>query len=264
MAVIKTEAVILRMTDFRESSKILTCYTRDYGKMALIAKGAKRLKSRIGGALDLLHHLAAVIYRRETREVQTLSSAEILHAFPGFQEDLDRFSLALAAAEFLDRVEPKEAPNPRLFRQFLETLRAMETAESAELLFLQFIWRWLEGAGFKPKLRRCLRCGQPPAGKFVYFSVAQGSYLCEKCLRPGEELPKILRKSVEILLYLRDSTTKAVAGQRFSADVLQPVAAITWRYLQYHTDISADLKSLRFLRKLKFSEKNGSRLYAKT
>jgi len=261
VAILKTEGIILRTVDFRESSKIVTCYTRDFGKLALIAKGAKRLKSRIGGALDLLNHVAIVLYRRETREIQTLSSAEILHTFPKLQEDLNRFSLALAAAEFVDRMEQKEVPNPKLFRQLIDTLQSMESAGSGELLLLQFIWRWLEGAGFRPKLRRCLRCGQPSRNGPVYFSVSRGGYYCEQCVSPEEDLLPLPQKSVELLLFLRDNIASKVAKLRVSPSIMQPALAVTWRYLQYHTELSHDLKSLQFLRRLKFYEKNGSGLY---
>ena len=262
MAILKTEGVIIRSVDFRESSKIITCYTRDYGKIALIAKGAKRQKSRLGGALDLLNQVAIVFYKKETRDVQTLSHAEILHSFPVEQGDLQRLSLALAVAEFLDRAEEKEHPNERLYVQLVAALRAIERAKQGELALLQFLWRWLEISGFKPKLRHCLRCARPLSGRWVYFSEEKGGYFCEQCVPAGAGFARIPAKSVELLLFLRDNRAESIVPVRFQKEHLIPAMDVTWRYLRYHTDLSRDLKALSFLKRLKYEEKNGSPLYA--
>ncbi len=262
MAILKTEGVIIRMLDFRESSKIVTCYTRDYGKIALIAKGAKRAKSRMGGSIDLLNHVAIIFYQKDTRELQTLSSIEILHSFPVFQQDLQRFSYALAAAEFLDRMEEKQHANVRVYAQLLEALHGFEKAENPELILLQFIWRWLDNAGFKPKLRRCLRCGHLPGKEPVFFSVQKGGYLCAKCYAGEENMQRISPRVVAFLLYLRDHRVDQVAQLKVNEQLLRVAREITWRFLGYHTDQSRDLKSLSFLKRIQGEEvKNGSQFY---
>ena len=84
MSIVKTEGLIIRVMDYLESSKIITCFTPDHGKISLLAKGAKRPKSRLGGSLDLLQHIALVYYQKDTRELQTLSQVDVISSFQTF------------------------------------------------------------------------------------------------------------------------------------------------------------------------------------
>ena len=74
-----TDAIVLRAIKYGDTSKIVTLYTRRFGKVAVIAKGARSAKSKFGSALEPMSLIQAVFYRKENREVQLLSQADLLH-----------------------------------------------------------------------------------------------------------------------------------------------------------------------------------------
>ena len=256
MNIIKTEGIIIRSQDYLESSKIVTCYTKDYGKVALIAKGARRPKSKFGGAIDLLHQVQLVYYLKENRELQTLSQADIFKSFHYFSSDISRFSLALAAAEIVIQLEMKEHPNPQLYSYFVETLTSIEKANNPELILYQFVWRWLETSGFRPKLRRCLKCGQFPANETVRFKFSLGGYYCSNCKFGTEGVIKISIECIHLILELRDSTPIQLVDKRIEDAILSEVKYIIWRFLQHHVEGIKELKALRFYKKISRTNEN--------
>ncbi len=251
MAIIKTDGIIIRCQDYLESSKIVTCYTRDQGKISLLAKGARRPKSRLGGALDVLLHVAIIYYQKETREMQTLGQAEILHSFRSFEKDLCRFSLATTATELVGQLEMKDDPNPALFRELLDTLQALEIATNPELILYRFTWRWLERAGFKPRLRRCLNCGSIPSAGPLKFRISRGGYFCRDCDCPFDDFLQISERCIRLMLQLRDNQLRALLQLQIPASLMGELKIITWDFLQYHVGKIKEIKSLSFLNRLR-------------
>lgn len=250
MNIIKTDGIILRSQDYLETSKIIVCYTKDQGKITLIAKGARRPKSKFGGALDLLNHIHLVYYSKENRELQLLSQAEIYFSFQSVSGDMSRLSLAMATAEMINQLELKEEPNTQLFGYLSETLTAIEKAKTPELILYQFIWRWLELSGFKPRLRRCLKCGQVPKGDRVIFKFSMGGYFCSTCFYASEETIRISTECIRLILELRDYGANQLMGKNKIGLQLGELKNITWRFLQHHVEGLRELKSLRFFEKI--------------
>jgi DNA repair protein RecO (recombination protein O) len=260
MAIIKTEGIVLRSQNYLESSKIVTIYGKESGKISLLAKGARRPKSQFGGGVDLLQHVALVYYHKDTRSLQTLSQVDILCHYKTLYRDLKRLSIALAAAEFVDRMEFKESTNPGLFAALLSAIEAIEKAHIPELILYQFLWRWLESAGFKPRLRRCQSCGSiPDRDATVCFQIAAGRYTCANCRDAAAESLVISSNVIRLVLHMRDNPAAALCQLRVREQTLMTLRQATWDFLHYHAEGIEHIKSLNFLGKIKSIELEGVR-----
>lgn len=124
--IVKTRAVVLRARRLGETSKLLTLYTEDEGKLRATAKGARKPKSRFGGALEWMTEVQVVCYLRDERDLQTLSDGDALRAFPRLLGDLERLSLGSAACELIDRLTVERDPNRRLYRCLSGVLAGLE------------------------------------------------------------------------------------------------------------------------------------------
>ena len=107
----KTEAVVLREVNYRDSIKIVTFYTKRYGKMSAIAKDAHNPESKYGSLFQPLNYLQIVFSRRESREMQYVSSSDFMKYFKSLTVDVERFSLSLSSASviFLQIKTPADA-----------------------------------------------------------------------------------------------------------------------------------------------------------
>ena len=126
MSLKKTNGIILKTRRQGETSKIITIYTRDYGKISLVAKGSRSIKSRHWGTLEPFTHIALVFYHKENRELQFLSQADIVQSFDPVRAQLGKMSLASIMCDLVNRVEVGEAVNPQLFGLLLDSITSLE------------------------------------------------------------------------------------------------------------------------------------------
>ncbi|RKY85203.1 DNA repair protein RecO [candidate division KSB1 bacterium] len=251
MAILKTEAIVLRMQEYGESSKILTLYTRDYGRLKVLAKGARRLKSRFGGVLDLINYITIVFYQKVTRDLPLLSQADLVRPFLHLREDLHRLALASALVELIDRTESGQMPNPRLFKLLVGCLIGIDESGNAEVYFDYFTLHFLGFAGFRPRLRRCLHCGQKPKGYVVNFQFRRGGYFCENCSSNNQEGGlQVSVATIHSLLALRDANFTTVGQFSFSQTIQREIEALFLYFLRYHVEGFRNSTSLEFLQRL--------------
>ena len=123
-----------------ETSRFATLYTEDLGELKITAKGARRIKSKFGAALELMSEIDAVFYVGKTRNIQTLSECSLVMDPPNVTQDLQRFSLANAALEMVDKITIEGEPNRRLFACLRGVLRGLQEVDvnQLEVLFWYF------------------------------------------------------------------------------------------------------------------------------
>ncbi len=250
MSLQKTEAIVLKSMKYGETSKILTLYSRKFGKIKVIAKGARGLKSRFAGALEPSNYIAIVYYEKENRDLQFLSQADIIETFAKKRQTLEKSSLAMAACELVDRLEIGMTPNPRLFKYLLETLRSLHTATTHPMnCFRAFQIHIFEIVGVKPNFKTCLHCKQPRDGE-ASFDIPRGGFYCDGCTQTrhaGMFLPKTV---LSILRQLQLSPIASLNGQLELPADQQLMDNFLLAYFKYHVDGFRELNSLKFLRQI--------------
>jgi DNA repair protein RecO (recombination protein O) len=125
----KAQALVLRTTDWSESSRIATLWTREFGKVRVLAKGGRRLKSNFENALDLLTLCRIVFLRKSSSSLDLLTEAQVLERFPRLRSDLSALYAAYYIAELLSDWTEDYDPHPVLFDEALATLRSLGEAE---------------------------------------------------------------------------------------------------------------------------------------
>lgn len=182
VALCKTEAIVLRTYDFRETSQIAVFYSRDFGKLRILAKGSKRPKGPTQGPLDLLALCEVVFYEPVRSQLGVLRSAAVLESFPALRRELARQYLGLRVAEILDRFTDEEDPSRGLFDAARTALRAIAGGADPELSCLVFEAAALKLTGFGLLAERCVACGDRVAGDIrVRFSEKLRGWLCPGC-----------------------------------------------------------------------------------
>ena len=106
--IVKTEGIVLKRMDFRETSRIVTLYTKSFGKIKVLAKGVRRPKSKFGSSLETLTRTAIVFYKREQKDLYTISEGDILDSFERLRSDLTGFGYTSILLDFLDKSNPGE------------------------------------------------------------------------------------------------------------------------------------------------------------
>src|ERR1700676_2816455 len=131
MAMEKATAIVLRTTDWSESSRIATLWTREYGKVRVLAKGGRRLRSAFENALDLLTVCSIVLLRKTSGSLDLLTEAQVVTRYPRLRSDLPALYAAYYVAELLADWTEEYDPHPALFDEALATLDHLGAARPA-------------------------------------------------------------------------------------------------------------------------------------
>ena len=241
MAVVMTDAVILQVFPYGDTSRILRLLTRDYGVRSVMAKGAISPRSRFSGLLEPFTEGTASIYMKDSRELQTLSGFDLIRARQGLGGDLMRFGGASLLAEIVLRTASEEA-QPALFERLRDALDHLTdtAAPAVESVVLMETWSLIAALGFAPSLDECVSCARPlDATEDTRFSYSAGGVLCDACRATGggSALPA----------HARAALTSMVEGEAVTLAETAGHWSLLQRYLDHHVLEGAALRSLVFL-----------------
>jgi len=246
--IVRTEGVILKSMDFRESSRILTVYTRDFGKQSLLAKGVRGPKSRLAAATGPLNYVGLVFYRKEQRELQLLSQCDLVRPWRSLTDSLEAMAAAMAICELLNLVVQGEEEHRALFDLLVRSLDAVNGATNNGVnAFYLFEVRLLDLLGFRPELRLCARCGRDlegDEGEAMAFDLHHGSVACSVCLAGGHGGERLSRGALNVLRRFQEiSDIGAACRITLSPQLRSELGRILERYLRSHVDGLRSLKS---------------------
>jgi DNA repair protein RecO (recombination protein O) len=182
MALVTTEALVLRGYKLGETSKVVILLTRERGKVRAVARGARGGRPRYQSALEPLSELRATLYGRQGAELLRLGQAELVHsAFRAGTRSLEAALFLSGCAEMLDAFSAEGEADDRVYRLALAVVRAAEGGTSPEMLG-RYLEAWLLRLnGVYPPLDRCAACGGPLAeGALSYHRPAHG-FVCRDC-----------------------------------------------------------------------------------
>ena len=185
MPLVHDRSICLRKTEYSETSQILTLFTRTYGIIRLIAKGAHRRTkagaSKFDGGVDYLDVGDSVFSHDPARELPPLTEWHLLEGNLGLRQNLRAMYLALYAAEMISRLFEEHDAHPALFDR-LEALVQEVSTPRREEIFLNFQLDMLRESGYLPELFSCVMCGTMNEGRNpVYFSPSRGGIVCRNC-----------------------------------------------------------------------------------
>jgi hypothetical protein len=145
-----TQVIILRVIDYQESSKILTVLSAEHGKIALIAKGAKKPKSKLAGILEIGAVLDVVYYYKPNRGVQTLTEASVKYSTDRFRKDFEKAAILYSTLEIVSQLVHENEVNKPVFqfsRNFIEWLGDSEETYPSVFAYVQLRLAEISGIG---------------------------------------------------------------------------------------------------------------------
>ncbi len=241
---IKSEALVLKSRPLGEADRLITFLSWDLGKIAAVAKGARKIKSKLASGVDLFTHGNYQLYRG--RGLAIVTGAEAKERFTFFRQDPDLYFQGLYFIELTDRLIPEGGLCPEVCNLLVEVWRLLPETDNRPLLIRAFELKLLAAAGYSPFLEGCLQCGASGATMFV---VSRGGLICKECagrqgfsgaisLQPG---------TVALAGTLLKIELKQLRVIRSGPRQEQELARVTEAFLQYHLQIGP-LNSLDYVK----------------
>ncbi|MEF3304646.1 DNA repair protein RecO [Paenibacillus sp. GYB003] len=175
--IVRVEGIVLRTIDYGEGNKILTVFSKEAGKLSIMARGAKKLKSRHSAIAQPFTYGEFICYK--TGSMGTLNNGDIWNAYNRLKEDIHKTAYASYLMEMTDRMLGENERNAPLFDQLKAALDALDEDKDPQIVTNIYEMKMLRIAGYMPELDSCVSCGATDGA--MSLSVSMGGTVCARC-----------------------------------------------------------------------------------
>jgi len=242
----QTEGIVLRCFDVRETSRLAVFYTRDFGILKGLAKGARKKQKYFGSSLEPFSHDFISFYKSRTSEVHLIGRCEQKNFYAGIRENILKSSFAIYWMEIVQ--ELIEDKDEKLFEFLLESLAYLEKEAVLSPLLLPFFeLNLLKLAGYGPVLNHCVSC-KKKSGSYK-FSPFLGGVICPDCYHKDSRSIEILPNTVMLMNVFTKTQLETLSRIKAELKLLGQVKGVIHYYL-FHS-IGKRPKTLKFIDDLK-------------
>lgn len=246
MPVYKATALVLRRIPLGEKDKIVTLFTREYGKLAAVAKGARKTTSRLAGASEPVTLLRCLL--AEGMNLDVLTQCEIKEGFTKIRADFGLVLRAIYACELLDKLTVERDPAPDAFDLLLSTLYILQRARDPDAALHAFELQFLALVGYEPRLDADVRSDRPftPSDPPVAFSPSRGGLLSAVSADLVDDALPVSPDTVQAMRRLiAEDDARALATLELSQTAREETARLIRAHLRYR--LEREVKSTEFL-----------------
>lgn len=230
----KDEGIVLKTIKLGEADRIVTLYTRESGKVRAVAKGIRKTKSRFGGRLEPFTRAQLLIYRG--RNLDTITSADILTSFDGVRRDYLKLTSAAALVDIVEKITPDREAASDIYSLLCGGLGALADGGGCAVV-PGFLVKLLSISGYHPSLSVCAGCGDPQ--ELGAFSPAFGGVVCRSCWHQDRDA---IRLSAQHIASMSSLLGSELGTEKMEDTMTFEVTQVLRRYAEYH--LERPLKSL--------------------
>lgn len=230
----QTQGIVLNEIKFKESSKIINIFTRDFGKVNIMAHGAYKAKSKLRPYTQVFTQCDYNLHKG--KNWYYINDASIIDTFYTLRERLERTIIGFYIIELLDKSVEKEEKNPLLFELLIKGLDVLSKLDNNYLEFLiAYELKYISFIGFRPSLLSCCNCGEKEIKRFS-FSIVLGGILCNQCYQEDLSKISIRNETHKILVSLMYAKLDEIYKFNFKKEFLLTSQKIIENYILYHID----------------------------
>lgn len=201
MLTYKTEGIVLKRKNFREADRLVAIYTKDFGKVVAVAKGARKIKSKMAGHLEPPSYVS--VFLASGKNIDRLAGVETKKSYSHLKSQLETLWSGQHLLHLVDTLIREKAPEEKIFSLLVKTLDYLERLVSSEgfvteIIRQAFILKFLAMLGFKPELFSCIICKKTQFRNY-YLNPKKGGLVCEKHKSQGFPLTVAALKLLQLI-----------------------------------------------------------------
>lgn len=239
-----TQGLILRHINFREADRLISIYTEDRGLVNVVAKGARRIKSKLAGSLEPFTLAEFMIVKGKNYD--TVASSEVINVYRGIKNDLTKIKLAYYFSKIILETAKEMQRDNKLYNYLLnifDYLDKFEYKKNNKLNWLVwfFIWHYLKLSGYQPELHKCQVCKKSLAPDNLFFNYKKGGLIGGQCQISGDGSQSISTNLVKIIRTIMNSDSPDTLAVKLSPVLAQELVLHTKNYYSYVFETDIDL-----------------------
>ena len=243
--IVQTAGIVLKSFDFRETSRIVTFFTREHGRVSGVLKGIRTSPKKFGSSVEKFSVNDIVYYQYRNSDLHLVSQCDLRQYFFPIRQDLPRSLAASYMLELIYVVMPPEEKNLQVYRLMVNFLEALEQTTDIHQLVHVFQIKMLLYSGFRPHLDACVHCKQQILAQ-ARFSLKEGGLLCPRCQPGGGDVQPVSQGAIASILHVERSSWENSLRLKLNTAVRRELKQILNSFLVCH--LGKRLRSARYLR----------------
>lgn len=243
---LRVEGIVLQHSDWGETDRLLTIFSRELGKVRAIAKGVRKPRSRKAGHLEPFTRVNLLLARG--RDLFILTQADAIDLYPAIKDDLVLMGYAAYTIELLASFTYEQEENQSLYRLVINTLFRLDRGDNPNLVIHYYEIRLLDLVGYRPHLFNCARCESEIQAEDQFFSAAQGGVLCPRCGRRSRDVRPISMDALRYLRHFQRSTYSDASRAHIKPAIFTEIESLMSFYLTHI--LEKKLKTPPFLNRM--------------
>ncbi|NLB34523.1 MAG: DNA repair protein RecO [Elusimicrobia bacterium] len=237
MSSFNAEGILIRSYDYGDGHRIISAFTREAGKIKAVARGSRKVKSKLAAYLEPASHNIFSFHSKKGQGLYTLTGVRPLDTHEDLRKDMKLFGYASIILESVDVMTAENDPDLILYSLLTDALKDLSAKEPSGT-FCLFLFRLLKAAGYRLEMFSCISCGREISGKAGLFSFSLGGIVCSDCRQDSP----CLNVSKKTLGYIRKLSEKLALPD----DVEEEIGNIIQKYIKY--EFGKDLNSREFMK----------------
>jgi len=209
----RTQGIILKKIDRGETDQLLTIYTKDFGKLEILAKAIRKITSKLRQGAEIFYLSEVEFIQGKT--YKTLTDAILIEKFKNLRHNLKKLSIVYKISEVLDQMVKGQEPDEKIWHFLNEIFTKLNNCQlspkeslrdptgqaivKCQMLYYYFLWNLFSFLGYQPELYQCSFCQKKLVPEKLYFSPKEGGIICQNCSSKIKFKSEISPEVVKIL-----------------------------------------------------------------
>lgn len=242
MAILKTEAIVLKTFDFRETSLIAHFFTRDYGRLDGILKGIRGDSRKFASNLEPFSLNDIIFYQARNPGLHLISQCDLKDDFTAIRNNLKSTAYASYLMDLIGQLMQPEDRNIDGYELALSALRQLSSGLDAEKISYIFLIKFLKSIGFRPRLDGCIACDRDISSA-AFFNLKRGGLICSRCTPRGagraadSYSSDVLAGTIASILHIEQGSWEDALRLGLSAKIKDELKNILYNFMEFHLQL---------------------------
>lgn len=235
----RTQGFVLQKEDRGEADRIFTVFTQDFGKLELLAKAERKIKSKLRSGLELFYLSDVEFIQGKTQK--TITDAMAIDRFKSLRNNLLKLSIGYRIAEVFDALVKSEERDEKLWDLLIEVFTKISEGNlktlTSGLSFYYFLWNFFAILGYGLDLYVCSACQKALSPGNLFFDKKQGGIVCGKCRRAAKSGIDVRDGTIKIIRLFLKKDWSVLTKLKIGQDDLKSIKIFSDYYLREIFDI---------------------------
>lgn len=183
----RTQGIVIKSVDRGEADQLFTVYTKDFGRLDVLAKGIRKMASKLRSGIEFPCYSQIEFIQGKT--YKTLTDALMADKYRALRSDAQRLDTALRVTNLIDRAVREQQSDPKVWNLAQTALRRLESGavHDSRAAYHCFFWNLAAALGWKPEIEKCCCCAGETDPRHFLFSSGEGGIVCPRCAAKADQ-----------------------------------------------------------------------------